>query len=330
MQMPNRAFSDEGYRYGFNGMEADDEIKNGDKNSYDFGARMYDQRVGRFLSLDPHAVNYASISPFIFVNNMPIWAVDPDGKDIIILSAPSGANGMGHGAALIGNDKDGWRLYSKNGTQDHGSVGASYNPNLGTPYKTLQDFANSKDNFIKGSTPYYTSAFRIESSDKIDAIMEEAALEQCLKDYNLFQASCIDVPSDALIAGGFNGGTADVDTKYKDQMPAVPRIRYNYIVKNNKGKDITSSIQPSSEVKRLERISRGEEDTQMYEVVNKGVKYNSNDSDNTRVVNDQITPVLPTFEEKIKNPELNLTKDQAKKRLKEIRRAIGERGKGVK
>jgi hypothetical protein len=34
------------YRYGFNGMEKDDEVKNGKGNSYDFGARMYDSRLG--------------------------------------------------------------------------------------------------------------------------------------------------------------------------------------------------------------------------------------------------------------------------------------------
>src|SRR5690554_1271658 len=43
-----------GYRYGFNSMERDDEIK-GKGNSYDFGARMYDPRVGRWLSVDPKA-----------------------------------------------------------------------------------------------------------------------------------------------------------------------------------------------------------------------------------------------------------------------------------
>ncbi|MCH8318374.1 MAG: hypothetical protein IIA88_07730 [Bacteroidetes bacterium] len=38
--MPGRNFSTPSYRFGFNGMESDDEIK-GNKNSYDFGARIY-------------------------------------------------------------------------------------------------------------------------------------------------------------------------------------------------------------------------------------------------------------------------------------------------
>ena len=41
-----------GYRYGFNGMEMDNEVK-GTGNHIDFGARGYDSRIGRWLSVDP-------------------------------------------------------------------------------------------------------------------------------------------------------------------------------------------------------------------------------------------------------------------------------------
>ncbi len=40
------------YRYGFNGKESDDEIK-GEGNQQDYGMRIYDTRLGRFLSVDP-------------------------------------------------------------------------------------------------------------------------------------------------------------------------------------------------------------------------------------------------------------------------------------
>lgn len=71
------------YRYAFNGMEKDDEVK-GRGNSYDFGARMYDSRLGRWLTIDPLAGKYPSISPYVFVANSPIIFIDPDGKDIVI------------------------------------------------------------------------------------------------------------------------------------------------------------------------------------------------------------------------------------------------------
>jgi RHS repeat-associated protein len=62
--------------YGFNGKEKDNEIK-GTGNSLDFGARVYDSRLGRWLSVDPK--NQFVFSPYqSFVNN-PIKHIDPDG-----------------------------------------------------------------------------------------------------------------------------------------------------------------------------------------------------------------------------------------------------------
>jgi len=49
MQLDGRTQSSNSYRYGFNGMEKDDEVK-GEGNSLDFGARIYDPRVGRWMS----------------------------------------------------------------------------------------------------------------------------------------------------------------------------------------------------------------------------------------------------------------------------------------
>ncbi len=68
------------YRYGFNGKEGDSEIK-GQGNSYDFGARIYDSRIGRWLSLDPLEKKYPSISPYVGIGNNPIQFVDFGGND---------------------------------------------------------------------------------------------------------------------------------------------------------------------------------------------------------------------------------------------------------
>ncbi len=49
--------------------------------AYDFGARMYDARIGHFVSVDPHASRYPGISPYNFAYNSPLVFNDPDGKD---------------------------------------------------------------------------------------------------------------------------------------------------------------------------------------------------------------------------------------------------------
>ena len=84
--MPGRTFSNPNvnsgydYRYGFNGKEGDDEVK-GDDNQQDYGMRIYDPRVGRFLSVDPLAREYPWYTPYQFAGNTPIWAIDLDGEE---------------------------------------------------------------------------------------------------------------------------------------------------------------------------------------------------------------------------------------------------------
>ncbi len=68
-----------------NGKEKDDEIV-GSGNTYDFGARMLDVRLGRWMSVDPKAGKFPSESPFVFVGNNPIIAIDPDGEEKIVVT----------------------------------------------------------------------------------------------------------------------------------------------------------------------------------------------------------------------------------------------------
>lgn len=69
------------YRSGFNGMEKDDEVKtNG--NSVDFGDRMYDPRLGRWMARDKLEVFYPAIAPYTFVANSPIYYIDHNGMGV--------------------------------------------------------------------------------------------------------------------------------------------------------------------------------------------------------------------------------------------------------
>ncbi len=62
MQMVRRTTNTGGYRYGFQGLEKDDEIK-GEGNSINYKYRMHDPRVGRFFAVDPLAGKFAWNSP---------------------------------------------------------------------------------------------------------------------------------------------------------------------------------------------------------------------------------------------------------------------------
>jgi RHS repeat-associated protein len=64
-------------RFKFTGKERDAESK------YDyFGARYYDSRVARWMSVDPLAGKYPFFSPYCYAANNPLFFVDPSGDSI--------------------------------------------------------------------------------------------------------------------------------------------------------------------------------------------------------------------------------------------------------
>ncbi len=80
--MPGRQYNNGSYRYGFNGKENDNEVK-GTGNQQDYGMRIYDTRLGRFLSVDPIASDYPFLTTYQFASNTPIQAIDLDGLEKI-------------------------------------------------------------------------------------------------------------------------------------------------------------------------------------------------------------------------------------------------------
>jgi len=55
-------------------------------NWYDFGARYYYGIVPAFMTMDPLAETYYSVSPYAYCGNNPVNRIDPTGKDWVITS----------------------------------------------------------------------------------------------------------------------------------------------------------------------------------------------------------------------------------------------------
>lgn len=83
MPQPGRSYTQtatKSYRFGFNGKENDNEVK-GNGNQQDYGMRIYDTRLSRFLSVDPIANEYPELTPYQFASNSPIENIDLDGLE---------------------------------------------------------------------------------------------------------------------------------------------------------------------------------------------------------------------------------------------------------
>ena len=193
-------------RYKFNGKELDEET-----GFYYYGARYYNPKFSIWLSTDPLAEKFPNVSPYVYCINNPINVIDPDGRDIIVLShGPRGKTSVdggktnahphivGHMAVLIGNDKAGWTYlsydYDKGTNKGRGKSGKN-DVYTETKFKTLNDFKNSeyntfKDDYDDGKgiktshrdadgnvIQRYENAFQITADAKTDTEMIKAGSE---------------------------------------------------------------------------------------------------------------------------------------------------------
>ena len=125
--MPGRKYPVAGglYRYGFNGKENDNEVK-GEGNQQDYGMRIYDPRLGRFLSVDPITKEYPHYTPYSYAGNKPIKFIDLDG-------AEESKNWMDYNFTDLMN----WVSKPTNPVRDDGfvhSFGSSFNRNFNPFY----------------------------------------------------------------------------------------------------------------------------------------------------------------------------------------------------
>jgi RHS repeat-associated protein len=77
MPTPGRSYqSSNSYRYSFNGKENDLE-----SGTQDYGFRIYNTVLGKFLSVDPLTKKYPFLTPYQFASNNPIAGTDMDGLE---------------------------------------------------------------------------------------------------------------------------------------------------------------------------------------------------------------------------------------------------------
>ncbi len=81
----------EGYRYGYQNQEKDDEIK-GAGNSVNYTFRMHDPRIGRFFAVDPLAAKYPWNSVYAFSENRVLDGVELEGLEVFLIHGTEQSN----------------------------------------------------------------------------------------------------------------------------------------------------------------------------------------------------------------------------------------------
>lgn len=202
-------------------------------------------KTSLWLNSDPKKEKYPSVGGYIFSMNNPLNVIDPDGRDIIVLShgprdktSVDGGktNGhrhlVGHMAVLIGNDKKGWTYlsydYDKGVNKGRGKSGSN-DVYTETVFKTLDEFKNSEHNTFKEDyddgkglqtshrdsngkiIQRYQDAYQITTDSATDKIMIEAGKNVFNKPWaevsGVGQANqCTTVAEKALDAGLLENG----------------------------------------------------------------------------------------------------------------------------
>jgi RHS repeat-associated protein len=200
--------------YRFNAKELDQETGN-----YYYGARYYHPKWSVWLSVDPLASKYPSMSPFVFTGNNPLSYIDPDGNDIVVVINHDGAQGYGHMGMLVGNDEDGWVYMSKDGRVRDPETGEKDGTMLtgGESIVTIQEFEKGKslEEVLKtvGVSDGYDEALHFSTDSETDATATTAFNESAESKYNVFTANCSHAVEDALEAAGIETGNQESGRK---------------------------------------------------------------------------------------------------------------------
>lgn len=209
------------------------------------------EKLLRWLSVDPKSSKYPNASPYNFVLNNPTNAIDPDGRDVVFLIDKEGASGKGHMGMLFQDKSGGWNYFTQ-GAAENGSFsgfvsGSNYTGGVGImPMQTV----TSSGDIIKmtkaealafvqsGSADgtKYDNSITLKTTSKQDGIITSNAyslqsdFRTKKEEYNVYTNNCTDAVQDVVEgAKGIKTGITlptDVDPRpneyFKQLQSAVP------------------------------------------------------------------------------------------------------------
>ncbi len=158
-----------GYRFSFNSKEKTDEIY-GDGNGVDFGDRIADSRLGKWLSVDNLFADYPFVSPYTFSKNNPTLFIDLDGNKFInpyTIKIVGAEIRKTTAQEMLNNFSENNPTVNKNATIIRRILSKDYRQK----YKLESNFENAKDEletFRKNEVEVNNLLFTLKTVDEAD------------------------------------------------------------------------------------------------------------------------------------------------------------------
>ena len=163
----------------------------GGGSTYDYGFRIYNPALGKFLSVDPLVKNYAYYSPYHFAGNRPIWAIDLDGREdewyykawesvnsgktkVIINGANHIAENMANSVVLVGSSvilpvvRQGY-IISQEGIHEGDAYDSKNIPTWAVPYQ-IQSWSFVPQKQMMGEVSYEDGKVLMNSTVNVIAL----------------------------------------------------------------------------------------------------------------------------------------------------------------
>jgi RHS repeat-associated protein len=223
--MPGRKFAQTNitYRYGFNRKENDNEVK-GEGNQQDYGLRIYDPRLVRFLSVDPLSSSYPWYTPYQFAGNSPIANIDLDGgepKPSISGTEKEGDTKTTSAKYITGTAENGIGVEERTGTWNFHAGGA------GTGRQQ------------KNGTEILTQPGWYTSEGYINVLKSTSAATALAGELHLFSTTALESPSGSEELSKFVGAGLNQNTE-KHLIAAANSLA------NSRNYAVTGTTYPSS------------------------------------------------------------------------------------
>jgi len=222
-----------------------------------FGSRYYSSDLSVWLSVDPMASKYPSLSPYVYCKNSPIVLFDPDGEDAVYIAFPDYKitvgkkqyKHLGHAGVLLIDNKTGLTKYYEYGRYDkegkgkvrkitisNVTIGKDGKPTQESLNKVLKQISNKAGQKGKIEGAYVESDKFKEMDDYAKQRLNENS-DPKRRSYQLFFNNC----------GTFADDVIKQDSEVKKKAPVILDPRPVSIIKEYQKKFTKITYDPIKE-----------------------------------------------------------------------------------